>query len=326
MDKDFFIQTSKNAIIHCFKYNYDHNYFGTGESSGKIMIFEKNKNEFKNIFEKKIHENSIFDIAWSHLNPKFGSYLASVSYDKKVKIFDFLDIKSNQKDEPLIPCYEYIHENCVNCCEFSPYEYGLILICGSSDGTVSIHELFINKERKKEWKSQRIKTNITGVNCLSFGPSFYPISFFNINNKCNINDNIKYSPMRFSTGGCDNSIYICTCENSKIKNEDKKDIFKYTFNITELKGHQGWIRGIDWLKYAGSKYDTIASCSEDETVKIWKNKNNNWKKYELDKTFCSPVWKVEFSPFGRYLVVLTGNDVLYFFKENNEGKWKEIIK
>ena len=67
-----------------FPIHYDYNYIATGESSGKIMIFKNEKNEFKSFFEKKIHENSIFDIAWSH--PKCESYLASVSYDKKVKI------------------------------------------------------------------------------------------------------------------------------------------------------------------------------------------------------------------------------------------------
>ena len=122
MNKNIYdFQTTNNTIIHCCKYNSNNKFFATGESNGKILIFKNEKDEeFKKIYEKKIHEYSIFDIAWSH--PKFGVYLASVSYDKKVIIISY------QKDNYWIQCYEYIHENSVNCCEFSPYEYGLILI------------------------------------------------------------------------------------------------------------------------------------------------------------------------------------------------------
>ena len=37
--------------------------------------------------------------------------------------------------------FEYTdHKNSVNSVSFSPHEYGLILLCGSSDGYISLHE------------------------------------------------------------------------------------------------------------------------------------------------------------------------------------------
>ena len=37
--------------------------------------------------------------------------------------------------------YEYSeHKNSVNCLLFAPQEYGLILLCGSADGYISLHE------------------------------------------------------------------------------------------------------------------------------------------------------------------------------------------
>ena len=37
--------------------------------------------------------------------------------------------------------YEYLdHTNSVNSIQFAPEEHGLILLAGSSDGSVSIHE------------------------------------------------------------------------------------------------------------------------------------------------------------------------------------------
>ena len=37
--------------------------------------------------------------------------------------------------------YEYLgHKNILTCISFAPYEYGLILLCGSLDGYISLHE------------------------------------------------------------------------------------------------------------------------------------------------------------------------------------------
>jgi protein transport protein SEC13 len=37
--------------------------------------------------------------------------------------------------------YEYSeHKNSVNSLAFAPQEYGLILLCGSADGYISLHE------------------------------------------------------------------------------------------------------------------------------------------------------------------------------------------
>ncbi len=43
------------------------------------------------------------------------------------------------------------HKNSVNSLSFCPHEYGLILLCGSSDGSISLHEYksknYINKDK-----------------------------------------------------------------------------------------------------------------------------------------------------------------------------------
>ena len=197
-----------------------------------------------------------------------------------------------------------------------------------------------------------------GVNCLSFGPPFITSSIRennnednNINNNsnnnknnlnnCNFNkiDNIitkNNSPLRFVTGGCDNLIKIWTNTPNQISsvtkkinyqlNLDKKKKISYKFNITILEGHSNWIRGVDWLKSIGNLSETIASCSEDETVKIWRKINDDWKRYELNKIFGCPTWNVKWSHLGTFLAVSAGDNCVYLFKENYDGNWEEYSK
>jgi WD40 repeat protein len=195
-----------------------------------------------------------------------------------------------------------------------------------------------------------------GVNCLSFAPSFIYSPFRenenednnndDINNDNNNNNNIdkidnilkkSYSRLRFVTGGCDNLIKIWNNipnQNSTISKkiinqlnlDKKKKKITYNFSQTLLEGHTNWIRGVDWLKSIGNLSETIASCSEDETVRIWKKKNNDWKKYELNKIFGSPTWNVQWSTLGTYLALSTGDNSVYLFKENGDGNWEEYSK
>jgi len=72
-------------------------------------------------------------LAWSH--PRFGNLLASCGFDKKVIIWK--EMSQNIWER----IFEYNgHKNSVNALSFCPHEYGLILLCGSSDGSISLHE------------------------------------------------------------------------------------------------------------------------------------------------------------------------------------------
>lgn len=159
-----------------------------------------------------------------------------------------------------------------------------------------------------------------GVNSVSWGPSFFPITFQNDddNNRTN-----SLAPMRFVTGGCDNLVKIWTVDNSS---EDSLDIGLKNFKSTDLDGHSDWVRDVAWLNYVGYAYDTIATCSEDETVIIWKfdTKEYKWKKTNLNKKFSTPTWKVSWSHCGSFLAVSAGDNCVYLFKENVDGNWEEI--
>lgn len=129
--------------------------------------------------------------------------------------------------------------------------------------------------------------------------------------------------MRFVTGGCDKLIKVWTNNHenhSVIKSEDN-------FTYVELEGHKDWVRDVTWLKYVGYEYDTIASCGEDETVKIWRlESNDKWKSNDIKKIFGCPTWKAEWSYCGTYLAISAGDNCVYIFQENNDGIWEETSK
>lgn len=47
--------------------------------------------------------------------------------------------------------------------------------------------------------------------------------------------------------------------------------------------HDDWVRDVAWCNNIGLLHDTIASCSEDNKVKIWKLTKDGWEsKSEID--------------------------------------------
>jgi protein transport protein SEC13 len=76
-------------------------------------------------------------------------------------------------------------------------------------------------------------------------------------------------------------------------------IWVYKFNKFDLQqdltGHNDWVRDVAWSNNIGLLQDTIASCSEDQKVKIWKKDiaGNDWKEKTIELNV--PVWKVSWS-------------------------------
>lgn len=88
-----------------------------------------------------LHKGSVWQVSWAH--PRFGKIIASCGYDTKVFIYKKNKLGNSKGEWSKI--YEYSeHKNSVNSIAFAPHEYGLILLCGSSDGCISLHEFRSN--------------------------------------------------------------------------------------------------------------------------------------------------------------------------------------
>lgn len=121
-------------------------------------------------------------------------------------------------------------------------------------------------------------------------------------------------PKRFVSGGIDGRVKFWVFKENK-------------FVITkDLPAHEDWVRDVAWCNNIGLMHDTVASCSEDQKVKIWrKNQANDW---EVSKEIVlqTPAWKVSWSQVGNMLAVSGGDNQVMVYKEAPNGEWDVVSK
>lgn len=161
------------------------------------------------------HEGPVWQVSWSH--PKFGSLLASCSYDGKVYIWkENNGAWSKIKDHSIhsasgtsLDHRSFLTTMLVNSISWAPHEYGLILACASSDGKVSIlsyqgsfHLIQLMYIEDGTWELNTLNAHSIGVNTVSWAPSVVPGALFapTVTNT--------HAPLRFASGGCDNTIKL----------------------------------------------------------------------------------------------------------------------
>lgn len=175
----------------------------------------------------------MWKVSWSH--PSFGSLLASCGFDKKINIWK--ESSPNKWDK----IYEYNeHKNSVNTICFAPFEYGLILLGGSSDGNISIHEY-----KNEVWSAFQFSGHGFGVNSLSWAPPL------NVSlQESTLGFSSDKPLIRFGSGGMDNIIRIWHSKDNTIKS---------CFASANLEGHEDFVRTVAWRPKSNSGFDTVAS-------------------------------------------------------------------
>lgn len=280
----------------------------TCSSDKSIRIFDTTLTDInsssKPIQVLKGHDGPVWQAIFAH--PKFGSLLASCSYDGKVLIWKensgtgtgFIMIKEHK-----------IHSASVNSIDWCPHEFGLSLACASSDGSLSI----LTCLEDGNWHHEVIpNAHSLGANAVSWAPATLPGSLISVNggNEGNL---IK----RLVSGGCDNLV--------KIWIHDKtSNSWKLEFT---LEKHSDWVRDVAWAPNIGLPTNMIATCSQDKTVIIWTWDNNskNWKEKLLkSEPFTDVIWRVSWSASGNILAVSGGDNKVTLWKENLEGNWNLV--
>ena len=110
-----------------------------------------------------------------------------------------------------------VHDSSVNSIGWAPHEYGLVLACGSSDGSISI--LTNNGDN---WETQKIPNAHTiGCNSVSWCPDVESSFDSVLNQKTNIK--------RLASAGCDNIVKIWKEEGDRWVEE------------TRLEAHSDWV-------------------------------------------------------------------------------------
>lgn len=229
-------------------------------------------------------------ICWAH--PKFGSLLASCGYDRKIQIWREVTVSS------WVSIYEYNeHEASVNTVDWAPWEHGLILAAGSSDGCVSV----LTRVSEDRWENQKFLAHESGVTALSWAPAG-PAS--------SLGDAQRTPLKQFVTGGGDQWVKLWTYVDG-------------SYHPENFHHHDKWVRDVAWAPSLGFARQSIATCSEDGTVvaHIRENEREQWRRKEVVK-LSVPTWRVSWSVAGNLLAVSAGDNISRLYKENAEGNWE----
>ena len=253
------------------------------------------------------HESAVWCVSWAH--PKFGTLLASCSYDGRVHIY-----RESPSQQPNAPAQwslvftSTIHTASVNMVSWSPPDLGCLLACASSDGNVSVLEF-----RDNQWAHVIFPAHAMGVNAVSWAPSGVPGAITRKDAGTG-----QGTVRRFATGGSDNAVKIWEFNGQTQQYE----------NTLELpRGHTDWVRDVAWSPTLLSK-TYIASASQDKTVKIWTSTNpaGDLGSWTLAKTleFESVCWRVSWSLSGNVLAVSGGDNRVSLWKEDLKGEWELV--
>ncbi|XP_011500941.1 PREDICTED: protein SEC13 homolog [Ceratosolen solmsi marchali] len=282
------VDTGHEDMIHDAEMDYYGLRLATCSSDNSVKIFDLKNGSQSLVAELKGHIGPVWQVAWAH--PKFGNVLASCSYDRKVIIWKELNEWTK--------IYEHTcHDSSVNSTAWAPHDFGLVLACGSSDGSISF---IINNG--DNWETQKISNGHTiGCNSVSWCPVVEPIFDCNSQQRTPIK--------RLATAGCDNLIKIWKEEGDRWIEE------------TKLEAHSDWVRDIAWAPAVGPPRAVLASCSQDRRVIVWTSTDYvSWTPNILN-VFDDVVWNVSWSLTGGILAISGGDNKVSLWRENSEGQW-----
>eukprot|EP00873_Tetraselmis_striata_P000259 jgi/Tetstr1/420523/TSEL_001067.t1 len=200
---------------------------------------------------------------------KFGSLLASCSFDHRVIIW-----KETQEGvwAQAYKSPETLHSASVNSICWAPQELGLMLACGSSDGTISI----LNHNADGAWSTDKIGSDVpahaVGVTAVSFSPAVPPGALVSAQGP---GEPVK----RLVSCGCDNTVKIWSYS---------KQAGSWSQEGSPLQMHTDWVRDVAWAPNLGLPMNTIASAGQDGKVIVWAEKpGGSWQPVLL-KDFGTP--------------------------------------
>lgn len=284
------ITDAHDDLIHDAVLDYYGKRLATSSSDKTIKIFEIEGDNSRLVETLVGHDGPVWQVAWAH--PKFGSILASCSYDGKAIIWKELP----ETQQWSIIAEHAVHQASVNSVSWAPHELGAVLICTSSDGKVSV----VDFNEDGTTSHVLFDAHAIGVNSASWAP---------------LASTKETGPAqrRFVTCGSDNLAKIW-------KYDPASSLY---VQEAVLQGHTDWVRDVAWSPSLLVK-SYIATASQDSTVLIWsQDDKGEWQKQPLKKDgFPDVCWRASWSLLGNILAVSGGDNKVTLWKENLKGEWE----
>lgn len=302
--KTAIFETQHEDMIHDAQMDYYGKRLATASSDRTIKIFQVEGEQQTLVAHLRGHDGPVWQVAWAH--PQFGNVLASCSYDGRVVVWKEVQGAQAGAQTQWIKVYEDVNnpQTSVNSVAFAPHTYGLVLAAACSDGSVCIY----THRDDQGWDKVKIDVaHLGGCNAVSWAPDAAPGAML---------ADMRAPTQRIVTAGCDNRIKIWHLDNGQWKERPRSF-------VKNDNAHHDWVRDVAWAPSLGLLSSTIASCSEDKTVIIWTEENNEWKKAKTIP-FTHKVWRVSWSPMGNILAVSQGDNKVSLWKEAIDGEWKNL--
>ncbi|KAG5027315.1 hypothetical protein JHK86_023229 [Glycine max] len=291
------VETGHQDTVHDVAMDYYGKRLATASSDHTIKIIGVSNTASQHLATLTGHQGPVWQVAWAH--PKFGSLLASCSYDGRVIVWK----EGNQNEWTQAHVFDD-HKSSVNSVAWAPHELGLCLACGSSDGNISV----LTARADGGWDTVRIdQAHPVGVTSVSWAPSMAPGAL--------VGAGLLDPVQKLCSGGCDNTVKVWKLNNGLWK----MDCFP------ALQMHTDWVRDVAWAPNLGLPKSTIASASQDGKVIIWTvaKEGDQWEGKVLND-FNTPVWRVSWSLTGNILAVADGNNNVTLWKEAVDGEWQQV--
>ncbi|PVG01231.1 WD40 repeat-like protein [Serendipita vermifera] len=354
------IETSHEDMIHDAQLDYYGKRLATCSSDRTIKVFDLASptsatavtGSTQKTHTLTGHTGPVWQVAWAH--PKYGSILASCSYDGKVLIWkESTPSGAGAGSGKWTTIKEHsLHTASVNSIAWAPHELGAILACASSDGRVSV----LTFKNDGTWDASLFTAHATGCNAISWSPSVLPGTLIvpqaRPGNAGPGQAQAAYpTPIqRFITAGSDNTLKIWILNTNtaaspsgsfstpgfevstpSVSNPSATWVLEET-----LEAHTDWVRDVAWAPNVGLPRSYIASCGQDRKVFIWTKdgEGKGWEKVALDAgglegntnseggKFPSVVWRVSWSLAGNILAVSCADGKVSLWKENLKGIWE----
>ncbi|KAH9807572.1 WD40-repeat-containing domain protein [Melampsora americana] len=322
------IETQHEDMIHDAQMDFYGKRLATCSSDRTIKIFDvidpsAVEPKYQLLDTLRGHDGPVWQVSWAH--PKFGSILASCSYDGKI----FVWRETHSGPASVAPSKQTVgwekikehtlHSASVNSISWAPHEYGPILACASSDGKVSV----LTFKDDGTWDAPLFVAHPIGCNAVSWAPAIPSASL----TSPSLTQNLPSEPKKFATGGCDGLVKIWSLN---------PHTHVWELSETLEGGHTDWIRDLAYSPNIGLSRTYLASAGQDQLVNVWTQDGpkSPWVQHTLDPSnsgsqptgahqkFGSPVWRVSWSLGGNVLAVCVGDGKISLWKENLKGRWE----